>query len=212
VAEGEKSRRRQKEEEAPMSSPVRGLSSRAVQAEQTRQQIIDTAQRMFVERGYNATSLQSIADELGLTKAAVYYHFRAKGDILHAVMKPGILRIASLLDEAEQMRGRRARAEHVTEGYVDFLVANRLYAVMAATDPESESTHHKMHGEATALRDRAITLLFGDTPAPEDRLAFHAVLSLPDALRDLVDLTDDELRSALRATVLRFLRVPVRSH
>ena len=67
-----------------MATPVRSMSSRAVQAERTRQQILATAQRLFAERGYDATSLQMIADEMGLTKAAVYYHFRAKNEILQA--------------------------------------------------------------------------------------------------------------------------------
>jgi AcrR family transcriptional regulator len=192
-----------------MSSPVRGLSSRAVQAEQTRQQIVETAQRLFEERGYNSTSLQSIADELGLTKAAVYYHFRAKGDILHAVMKPGIRQLARLLDEAEALRGRRARVEHIVDGYVEFLLANRVYAVMAASDPDLDrgKRHDLLDSEAAALRERAMRLLFGDAPSGADRIAFHAVASLPDILRDLVDLSDEELREALRASVLRFLRV-----
>jgi AcrR family transcriptional regulator len=192
-----------------MSSPVRGLSSRAVQAEQTRQQIVDTAQRLFEERGYNSTSLQSIADELGLTKAAVYYHFRAKGDILHAVMKPGIQQLATLLDEAEALRGRRARVEHIVDGYVEFLLANRVYAVMAASDPDLDrgKRHDLLDSEAAALRERAMRLLFGDAPSGADRIAFHAVASLPDILRDLVDLSDEELREALRTSVLRFLRV-----
>jgi AcrR family transcriptional regulator len=192
-----------------MSSPVRGLSSRAVQAEQTRQQIVDTAKRLFEERGYNSTSLQSIADELGLTKAAVYYHFRTKGDILHAVMKPGIQQLATLLDEAEALRGRRARVEHIVDGYVEFLLANRVYAVMAASDPDLDrgKRHDLLDSEAAALRERAMRLLFGDAPSGADRIAFHAVASLPDILRDLVDLSDEELREALRTSVLRFLRV-----
>jgi len=68
-----------------MPTPARGMSTRAVQAEQTRQQILRTAQRLFTELGYDAASLQMIADEMGLTKSAVYYHFPAKSDLLYAV-------------------------------------------------------------------------------------------------------------------------------
>src|SRR5260370_14975406 len=89
-------------------TPVRGVSTRSVQAERTRQQILETAQRLFADLGYDATSLQLIADEMGLTKAAVYYHFRAKSDILHAAMLPGIQRLGALLDETAGSRGRRA--------------------------------------------------------------------------------------------------------
>jgi AcrR family transcriptional regulator len=50
-----------------MTTPAKGMSSRAAQAEQTRQQIQETAQRRFAELGSDATSVQMIADEMGLT-------------------------------------------------------------------------------------------------------------------------------------------------
>ncbi|MDT4957771.1 MAG: hypothetical protein QOD31_1570 [Pseudonocardiales bacterium] len=189
-----------------MATPVRRRSSRAVQAEQTRQQILDTAQRLFADLGYDATSLQMIADEMGLTKAAVYYHFRAKSDLLHAAMIPGLERIEILLDTVATLRGRRARAEHLVNGLVEFLVDNRQYAVMAANDPAAK--RHNLDEESERLRLRALTLLFGNTPTGAERVAFYALLSIPDSLPELVDLPDDELRDALQTTMLRVLRVP----
>src|SRR5580698_325677 len=96
-------------EESSMVTPVKGMSTRAAQAGRTRQQILETAQRLFAERGYDATSLQMIADEMGLTKAAVYYHFPAKVDIRHALLWPKFEQLKTLLDEAAAIRGRRAR-------------------------------------------------------------------------------------------------------
>ena len=189
-----------------MATPVKAVSTRAAQAEQTRQQILETAQRMFAELGYDATSLQMIADEMGLTKAAVYYHFRAKSDILHAIMMPGVERIEALLDEAATMRGRRARIAHVIGGLVDFLVAHRHYAVMAANDPAAK--RHKLDRESSAQQQRVLTLFFGDNPTGAERVSFQAVLRLPESLPYLVDLSDDELREALQTTMLRILRVP----
>jgi AcrR family transcriptional regulator len=182
------------------------MSSRAVQAERTRQQILQTAQRLFTELGYDATSLQMIADEMGLTKAAVYYHFRAKNEILQAAMLPGIQWIETTLDEAAAIRGRRARIDHLVNGFVDFLVQHRQYTVMAASDPAAK--RDKLHGESEALRRRALTVLFGDNPTEAERLALSVVYRLPECLPDLVDLTDTELREALRATAVRILRVP----
>jgi AcrR family transcriptional regulator len=189
-----------------MVTPVKGMSARAVQAERTRQQILETAQRLFTEHGYDATSLQMIADEMGLTKAAVYYHFRAKTDILHAAMQPGIQRLKALLDEAAALRGRRARIEHLVNGFVDFLIRNRHYAVMASTDPAAK--RDKLDTESMAMRRRALTLLFGDNPNGTERLCFNAVFFIPECLPDLADLTDGELREALQTTMLRMLRVP----
>ena len=189
-----------------MVTPVKGLSARAAQAERTRQQILETAQRLFNELGYDATSLQMIADEMGLTKAAVYYHFRAKSDILHAAMRPGIQRLGALLDEAAAIRGRRARTEHLVNGFTDFLVQNRHYAVMAATDPAAKRS--ELDAEVMAIRRRALTLFFGDNPTGAERLAFDAMFFLPECLPDVADLTDSELREALQTTMLRILRVP----
>ena len=188
-----------------MVTPVKGVSSRAAQAERTRQQILQTAQRLFADRGYDATSLQMIADELGLTKAAVYYHFRAKSEILHATMRPGILRLEALLDEAAAIRGRRARIEYLVNGFVDFLVEHRQYAVMAATDPAAK--RNKLAGEQATMRQRALTVLFGDHPTGAERLSFNVLFFLPECLPDLTDLTDGELREALQTTTLRMLRV-----
>jgi AcrR family transcriptional regulator len=46
-------------------------SSRAEQAERTRAAVLDTARRLFAERGFDATSLQLIADTMGVQKANV---------------------------------------------------------------------------------------------------------------------------------------------
>jgi AcrR family transcriptional regulator len=188
---------------------VKSPSARAIQAEQTRQEILETAQRLFAERGYDATSLQMIADEMGLTKAAVYYHFPAKSDILHEAMLPGINRVKALLEKAAEMRGRRARVECIINGFVDFLVDNRHYAVLAARDPAAK--RNRMDDEADELRHRGLILMFGEHPTPADRLAYSAVFWIPESLPELTDVSDEDLRDALRTTMLRILKVPAPS-
>jgi AcrR family transcriptional regulator len=51
----------------------------------TRERILDVALDLFVDQGYDGTSLREIAERLGVTKAALYYHFEAKEDILLAL-------------------------------------------------------------------------------------------------------------------------------
>jgi len=187
-----------------MVTPVKDPSTRSAQAERTRQQILQTAQRLFTELGYDATSLQMIADELGLTKAAVYYHFRAKSDILHATIRPGVERFKVLLDEAAAMRGRRARIEHLVDGFVDFLVQHRHYAARAFSDPAAK--RNKLDAERNSLAQHALAVLFGENPAGAERLAFGVLFFIPDCLPELADLTDEELREALRTTIMRMLR------
>ena len=51
----------------------------------TRQRILDVALDLFIEQGFDGTSLRQIAEQLGVTKAALYYHFESKDDILMAL-------------------------------------------------------------------------------------------------------------------------------
>jgi AcrR family transcriptional regulator len=51
----------------------------------TRERILDVALDLFVAQGYDGTSLRQIAEQLGVTKAALYYHFESKEDILRAL-------------------------------------------------------------------------------------------------------------------------------
>jgi AcrR family transcriptional regulator len=51
----------------------------------TRERILDAALDLFIEKGFDGTSLREIAAQLGFTKAALYYHFASKDDILMAL-------------------------------------------------------------------------------------------------------------------------------
>jgi AcrR family transcriptional regulator len=55
---------------------------------ETRDRILDVARRLFTEQGYDATSLREISEQLGFTKAALYYHFQSKEQILAALVQP----------------------------------------------------------------------------------------------------------------------------
>src|SRR6202167_344121 len=55
------------------------------EATSTRERILDVALELFLAQGYDGTSLREIAEQLGVTKAALYYHFESKEDILRAL-------------------------------------------------------------------------------------------------------------------------------
>lgn len=68
----------------------------------TRQRILDIATDLFREHGYAGTSIRDIADGLGMTKAALYYHFNCKDAVLDALVAPTISAIEAFIDAAEK--------------------------------------------------------------------------------------------------------------
>src|SRR5579863_3643512 len=72
-----------------LSAPAESVPADSVPAEVepqgTRARILDVALDLFIEKGYDKTSLREIAGRLGFTKAALYYHFPSKQDILMAL-------------------------------------------------------------------------------------------------------------------------------
>jgi AcrR family transcriptional regulator len=187
-----------------MAAGTRSPSTRALQAEHTRQLVLDTALRLFAERGYDATSLQMIADELGITKSAVAYHFGAKHNILKAALSSIAPRAEELLIELSQIRGRRRRTDAFATAVVDLLVEYRDIIVMSAGDPAMRRPHDDKLPEDFRL----LHAVFGPDPTAEERVAFWGLFKLPLALADVADLTDDQLRAAMLPVAQRMLRIP----
>ena len=66
----------------------------------TRSRVQKVALELFAEQGYEKTSLREIAERLGVTKAALYYHFKSKEDIVHSFTDDYFAELDALLDWA----------------------------------------------------------------------------------------------------------------
>lgn len=53
--------------------------------QETVDRILDISEKLFMEKGYDDTSIQDILDELGMSKGAVYHHFKSKEEILDKI-------------------------------------------------------------------------------------------------------------------------------
>ncbi|MFQ5756377.1 MAG: TetR/AcrR family transcriptional regulator [Acidiferrobacterales bacterium] len=65
-----------------------------------RQQLLDTAARLFRQHGYHATSMRDIASAVGMLPGSMYYHFASKDELLVTVYREGVSRIAERVDAA----------------------------------------------------------------------------------------------------------------
>lgn len=78
----------------------------------TRNRIQAVALELFAEHGYDQTSLREIAERLGVTKAALYYHFKSKDEILDSVFEDRLASLEKLVDWSQsQPRTAEVRRE-----------------------------------------------------------------------------------------------------
>ncbi len=129
----------------------------------TRQKLLDVAIELFKRHSVAGTSLQMISDELGLTKSAIYHHFRTRDELLSAVMEPLITEVAALVDAAETHRSARARADHMLTGYARLAASNRELLPLLTGDP-GVTALLRTRVEWAAVVERQMALLAGAEP------------------------------------------------
>jgi len=180
-------------------------SSRAEQAERTRKAVLDTARRLFAERGFDGTSLQLIADTMGVQKANVYYYFRTKMAILESLLEGSIAAFDETLAGAERLEGA-PRREFLVDGFVDQVVASRSMSPLSRIAPGVR--REGRIGEALrAQMARGLRLMFGDEPTAEQQAAYYMATDVGPVVPRMTHLSDDELRDLLRGLCLRILDV-----
>lgn len=169
--------------------------------------IIDAALVLFAERGISGTSLQMIADAIGVTKAAVYHQYNTKDEIVLTVAEVVLTGLEAALTRAEAERSRsRARAVLIA-GMIDLAVEQRRMASVLQRDPvmlrfldEHEPFRHVMQ--------RVNRLLMGDTADSRARvLAATLAAAIAGAVIHplVLDLDDESLRSHLVKQVRKLL-------
>jgi AcrR family transcriptional regulator len=76
------------------------------------------ALELFAEQGYEKTSLREIAERLGVTKAALYYHFKSKEDIVHSLTDDHYAQIDELIEWAKTQPSGEQRRREILDRYV----------------------------------------------------------------------------------------------
>src|SRR6266498_2385396 len=72
----------------PVENPAGAAAASAErQPRRRRKELVDAAAKLFLEKGYEATSIQDIADALGILKGSIYYYIDSKEDLLFAVIQ-----------------------------------------------------------------------------------------------------------------------------
>ena len=171
--------------------------------------IVSAAAGLFAEHGVGGTSLQMIADAIGVTKAAVYHQFKSKDEIVVAVARAELARVEEVLDVAAKSGPEQARAALLT-GMVDLAVERRRMESTLTGDPVLNRAF-SVDEHFRQVMDRLYRGLVGQDSTAEARMA---AAMLTAAIGGAVmhplaqDLDDEVLRSQLLRLGRRFLELP----
>jgi TetR/AcrR family transcriptional repressor of nem operon len=163
----------------------------------TRDHIVEAADRLFYQQGYEHTSFADIAGAVKISRGNFYYHFKSKDEILDAVITQRLENTGKMLEQWEE---EGATPADRIRCFIRILIANRakimLYGCPVGTlSTELAKLNHVSQERANALFTlfrawlrRQFTLLGRESDA--DALAMHllarsqGVASLANAFRD----------------------------
>ena len=170
----------------------------------TRARVQQVALELFAERGYEKTSLREIAERLGVTKAALYYHFKSKEDIVHSFTDDYFTEFDALVAWAkDQPRSEPTRRE-VLDRYVGIVLAGHEVFRFLEQNRASVETMHGGKDRFAHFRDRLddlVDVLVGSGAPLRDRVrASTAVIAVGATCRFYLQQIED--RDKLRAIVL----------
>lgn len=101
---------------------------RAVKQELTREMIMTVARNLFVQQGYQHTSMRKIATELGYSHGSIYYHFKNKAELFYAMVEQDFQLLNEKLDEISKRNlSREEQLKAVLFGFIEFGLKNQSY-------------------------------------------------------------------------------------
>jgi AcrR family transcriptional regulator len=171
----------------------------------TREKIRTVALELFAEQGYEKTSLREIAERLQVTKAALYYHFKTKEDIVTSLFQDVQAEVEKIIEWGRRQPRTVETRREIVHRYAEMIrgPGGPLMRFMSENAPAVRGL--KSGDEA---RDRFIALasLLSDEDAslPDKlraRLSIFALQASRFVMRDM-DITEDELHEAALAVAL----------
>jgi AcrR family transcriptional regulator len=158
-----------------------------------------------LQRGVQRTSLQDIANQLGITKPALYYHFPSREHLVRSILVPLINEGEQFVADHESRGGVDAR--ELLEGYFDLYYRHRRDLVLLLTEL-STLIDLDLIDTVLAWRERLVRLVFGKKPTlAQSTRAVVAFGGLLDCCVQFPDAPHEELREKSVAAALDALGV-----
>lgn len=150
-----------------------------------RDQIMDTASRLFYDQGYNNTGINQIIEEAGIAKASLYQHFRSKEDLLTEYLElAGIRMYDRLLTASEKQTGPKEKIAAIFDelalmtqrkGYNGCRFLNIIAEIPSSNERIKEQVKEQKEGIRQLFKE-VVKPLQKEWLADELYLLFEAVL------------------------------------
>lgn len=97
------------------------------QKEELRTKILEVAKALFIERGFEETSIRTIAERIEYSPTTIYLHFKDKDDIFFALHQEGFILLNQYFKVLQNVEDPFERLKAITKAYIDFALENREF-------------------------------------------------------------------------------------
>ncbi len=198
----------------PASISAPGTPGGDEEVKSTRERILDTALDLFVDKGFDKTSLREIAEKLGFSKAALYYHFASKDDIFMALHQRLHELAYGRLVELDVQGPSLESWVALLDGFIDMVPANRkLIAMHERNRGAFEALHSETHNRDHEDLEEVLRSAMADPSIPvQQRLrmafAFAGMMgTMVFAGDSFTELSSEELVAEMKNAVHGVLEV-----
>ncbi|BBZ71906.1 TetR/AcrR family transcriptional regulator [Mycobacterium paraseoulense] len=188
---------------------VSGGQFRLIEHSAARTRVLDAALELFAAHGVSGTSLQMIADAVGITKAAVYHQFRTKEQIVIAVTERELGRLEPAIEEAEAFDDGPQARDALLVRVVEMAVRDRRLVRTLQFDPVVVRLLAE-HKPFQVFMDRLYRVLLSDAGLDGriEAAMFSGALSTAVMHPLVADIDDDTLLDRVTDLSRRLLGLP----
>jgi AcrR family transcriptional regulator len=189
--------------------------------QEMRQRIIDAAMHMFLDEGYNKTSIRNIAEAIEYSPATIYLYYKDKDELLYAVQRQAFDKLLETFEKEAIDPDPLIRLEQIAKSYVQFGIRNpELYDLMfiIRAPMNVDENIHKTNGKdcfSLAMDCLQECIDKGLLRYEDPRLAMlsfwamgHGLVSLEVRCRlKVLDLAEGDVNGMLNASIEEYLRL-----
>jgi AcrR family transcriptional regulator len=193
----------------PKATKLDLTALRSIRRTPAQLRVLTAAMDLFADHGVSGTSLQMIADSMGVSKAAVYHQFRTKDEIVLAVAEREFCELEAALELAEAAGSKEHARQVLLEEVIGVAVRRRRWVRALQSDPvmiRLLSGHEPL--QRIVVRLYEVLLGDGAGPRADVRVALLSSAIAASVVHPAVaSLGDDELREELTEVARRVFAV-----